>query len=75
MRLPLLNGVILDTILVASTLAAVSASNKILGSKGLDAWGTVAPLVEASATAVIAKIAKPEVETRPKTNIKLYFEY
>ena len=70
MRLPFLNGVILGTIIGVSALAAVSVSNEILGSKGLDAWVTLAPLSEAPATFAIIKISEPEVETRPKIKLQ-----
>ena len=70
MRLPFFNGVILGTIIGVSALAAVSVSNEILGSKGLDAWVTLAPLSEAPATFAIIKISEPEVETRPKIKLQ-----
>ena len=70
MRLQFFNGVILGTIIGASTLAAVSMSNEILGSKGLDAWVTVVPILEAPATVTITKISEPEVENQPKIKLQ-----
>ena len=70
MRLPFLNGVILGTVIGVSALAAVSVSNEILGSKGLDAWVTLVPLSEAPANFAIIKISEPEVETLPKITIQ-----
>ena len=70
MRLPFFNGVILGTIIGVSILAAVSVSNEILGSKGLDAWVTLAPISEAPAAVAITKISEPEVENHPKIKLQ-----
>ena len=72
MRLPFFNGVILGTIIGASTLAAVLVSNKILGSKGLDGWVTLAPISEAPATVAITKFLNLKLKITPKLNYNIF---